>query len=349
VSTRRNSPIKRIHQPDSKPLRKRKVQKPPLVSKSTRSKVNSGKVSTKNPTDFQKKGLIRKPTAFDGFKPIDAETESEKKIIPLKSNHTSIESGELPFIETKSSLASIQLSEFQQPPRSTSTPFNNTLLEIHKERPISRSTPLGLRPLGYSTPLFHFTPLEDLPNDTGTDYNYSSSLPGLVNNESPLASKMRLDCLREEINTISNKIQNNISLNGSPTFNEDSKNDLSMGDADASISGHYDDGDMKLGPNSSSSEHTIPSKSILKSKETVSPSSSEERPKKRVKIDEVASFIIPKPLKMLKRTKRRAQDDISIRSNKKVKLLQRIDSTQNYDDLLALCGEGKDPIDLILH
>lgn len=346
VSTRKNSPIKKI-QPNPRP--KPTKSKP---SKARRSKTNakgSGKVT--NPIVKQKP--VRKPTAFDGFKPIlDApKGKGSEAILPLKieKQHTSLDPGDLPFIDSKSTIPSIQLSEFQQPPKSASTPFNNSLIESYNDNPISRSTPLDQRPLGYSTPLFHFTPQDVSPDNTGSGLQEcSSSLSRLLSNESPLASKNQFDSLRDDIHKITDRIKNNVSLKNTSSDSEYyPRGDISIKDVSYDLS-EADDNMKTPSGSSGSSETQIPSKSILKI--PGSSSSFSDRPKKSVKINETA-YVNPIPLKNLHRRKkkRRATDDLALRSSKKVKLLHKVDSNTSYSDLLALCGEEKDPIDLILH
>lgn len=331
VSTRRASPLKKI-QPDPIP----KLKTKPKNQTRTKSDQRPLNVVKRSDKDKVKEGRKIKESSTNAADEIEFQVPTD---LSIDKHHCSIDSVDIPFIDTKTTLPSIQLFEFQQPPQSTSTPFNTTLLEAQQDKPISESTsPLASHPIGYSTPVFHFTPFDDFMDESLTAINEgSSSLSGLVSNESPLANKHHVDAYKEDIHSIAERIKTSMSIKSSSPYQA---RDLSIGDASVS----FHDKDMKTPIHSSSSiEFHLPSKSIMRN----SSSSSSDKVKKRVRIDESTLFNTFKPVKSLKK-KRRAHDDPLVRSSKKVKLLHKVDSNTSYSDLLALCGDEKDPIDLIL-
>lgn len=328
VATRKASPLKKI-QPDPIPRLKKKPKKETVT-----------KNKQKAPKEVKKSNKINGTIAKNKIEVMEGDEKGIATDFTNNRNHDTIDSADIPFIDTKTTLPSLQLIDFLQPPQSTSTPFNTTLLEAQRDRPISRSTPtLVSHPIGYSTPLFHFTPFDDFPDDSISAINEdSSSLSGLVSNESPLASKNQMDPYKEDMNSIAERIKTSMSIKSSSPYQA---RDLSIGDASVSLH----DKDMKT-PNhsSSSTESHFPSKSIMRN----ASSSSTDKCKKKVRIDESTLFKTLKPLKILKKKRPAHDDPSSSRSSKKVKLLHKVDSNTSYTDLLALCGDEKDPIDLIL-
>ncbi|CCH43959.1 hypothetical protein BN7_3514 [Wickerhamomyces ciferrii] len=391
VTTRNQSPLKKVDEKD-----KKKIEDPPYkVVKPQRSKSRSRsgsrstsrgkkdkKLSTKSRKKKEKKKLEPRPTVFDTMPKAKAKSVLDTNVelevtkdglndtlmeefeddahafeIGPKSN-SSLEIEDVPFILTKSSIPSLQLSEFYQPPQSTSTPFNNTFQGFGTLKPLTprTSTPLPVRPLGYSTPLFHFSPDDiDLDENSLSDLSiYGGSISRIIGNDSPLSNKNTGDDgLFGNINSLSYKLKNSISLKESDkVYNDvdmsdpprdDMDEDESINDFNISEDKHMDSSHNSSNVTEAGTISTLPNKSILKP-----PNSSSDKPKKNVRIDESTLYTSlhddSKP--QVTRFKRKAENDVgNSKSNKKEKNHNK--AQFKYDELLALCGKGKDPLDLI--
>jgi hypothetical protein len=245
-----------------------------------------------------------------------------KAIVPLKMSTPSF--GETPVELTQPSISSIHLSEFEQPPQSTSTPFNVHMIEKTLER-TPGGTPLNKRPSSYSEPLFRFNS-NDL-SSSFIDSDVSRTLfPPTV--DSPLYHKSsNVQAIKDDISCIVDRMKESLSIRQLSSQNDVSMNDTS-GFSLREVSG--------ISIAELNSICTSTPKSIMKT----SGGNRKLKIPKKVRINESVELITP-----LKR-KRNISSSSSLSSSTTKKSKQRHHSP-SYMLLLRLCSNDKDPLSLI--
>jgi hypothetical protein len=232
--------------------------------------------------------------------------------------------------------SSIHLSEFEQPPRSTSTP-NKGILESSIQKPTNlfstplRETPFNKRPPGYSTPLFKFDTksfdrdIHDTQEPIFHDSN--ESVFG-----SPLAHKSKQDMLKDEVNQITNKMKDSLNIKNNSTIDT---NISYLNEADLSLLKSPDISNFPMVDVQSITPKPILKKDTGKAK------------KKSVRIDDSIKLIQDG-------RKKRPQSTNSItpdtpRNKRKKRVTHKVNPNTEYDNFRKICGDERDPLDIILH
>jgi hypothetical protein len=241
-----------------------------------------------------------------------------KAVVPLKMSTPSF--GETPVELTQPSISSIHLSEFEQPPQSTSTPFNVHLIEKTLER-----TPLNKRPSNYSEPFFRFNSNDLSSSIIDPDVSRTLFSPTV---DSPLYHKSsNVQAIKNDISCIADRMKESLSIQ-----HLSSQKDVSMNDASGfllpEVSG------MSIAELDSICTSTP--KGIMKT----SGGNRKFKVPKKVRINESVELITP-----LKR-KRDISSSSSFSSSTTKKSKQR-HLSPSYMLLLRLCSNDKDPLSLI--
>ncbi|KAH3666438.1 hypothetical protein WICMUC_005706 [Wickerhamomyces mucosus] len=242
------------------------------------------------------------------------------------------------------SISSIHLSEFEQPPQSTSTPqenfgFSKTLSSSNlKTSQFDYNGSFPVRPKNYSSPVFKFEPVDHIDDDLSMiDTNISILSPKILDSEnefaeSPLSRKLKfkpnLDTKREDISSIVDQLKINTASSN------ESGADVEMNDQTIGSRDYY------LQESDSSKKSSISTSQDIRRNKI-----------KRVKISENV-VLIPE----LQRHRRKrpldfddSNDHAGVKSNKKVKKIIKNANIpdREYFELLRLCGDEKDPLHLI--
>lgn len=305
--------------------------------------LNNVELTVKHLSPKKKQPLKKPPQMFPGalFTPLqqlesNVISPSKSQLILWNSQSLHISSfRETAVWESQITTSPIHLSEFEQPPQSTSTPVDELLHCKGANIPsVTRiTTPFDKRPLAYSEPMFRFD-LNDISSSfIDSDHSVlSSGMYPLDATDSPLHYKsMKQQSIQTDISGMINNMKESLSIHHDYQA-EEARSDTDPMIIDQSQLPIANLGDISVVQLNTTATSTP--RSIMK---TSGSNRSRSTGRKKVCIDESVQLITPLPRRKRPRC---SSPPISKSLAKKSKSL-------SYHLMFELCMNDKDPLNIL--